>query len=144
MHTLTATEAKHMKLSYRGVHYEQNPLSLEVTEGEILGKYRGANWRCHTLQEMPVPQPDRVLKYRGVAYHTNQRVGACQTVAQSDRPRAIKPITVTSSLNTRKRLEETHRENLRRNLERRLQAARSRGDQHLINILEAESRELLV
>jgi hypothetical protein len=133
-----------MKLSYRGVNYEYQPLTLEVTEGEILGKYRGVNWRCHTLNEIPIPQPDRVLKYRGVAYHPNQDVEACQTaIAQSSRPRAIKTATA-SEVVTRKALEEVHRENLRRNLERRLQAARERGDQNLVNLLEAESRQLLV
>lgn len=133
-----------MKLSYRGVHYEQNPLSLEVTEGEILGKYRGATWRCHTLEEMPVPQPDLTLKYRGVTYHTNQAVEACQTATQSDKVRAIKPVAVATTLAARKTLQDTHRENMRRNLERRLQSARNQGDQRLINMLEAESRELLV
>ncbi|MEM1368650.1 MAG: hypothetical protein AAGG02_11655 [Cyanobacteria bacterium P01_H01_bin.15] len=33
----------------------------------------------------------------------------------------------------------THRQNLKSNLERRLEAARSRGDQKLINQLEAEA-----
>ncbi|WP_421658783.1 DUF4278 domain-containing protein [Leptothermofonsia sp. ETS-13] len=133
-----------MKLSYRGVNYEYQPLTLEVTENEILGKYRGVNWRCHTLNEMPVPQADRVLKYRGVAYHTNRNVETCQADStQSARPRAIKPVAA-SAVVTRKAIEETHRENLRRNLERRLQAARERGDQNLVNLLEAESRQLLV
>lgn len=134
-----------MKLSYRGVGYEYEPLTLEVTEGEILGKYRGANWRCHTLKEMSVPRPDVELSYRGVAYNPNRRIEACQTaIAHSDKPRAIKPISATSTLAAKKALEATHRENLRRNLERRLQAARERGDQQLVTLLEAESRQLLV
>ncbi|WP_179228575.1 arginine synthesis PII-interacting regulator PirA [Leptolyngbya ohadii] len=32
-----------------------------------------------------------------------------------------------------------HRENLRRNLERRLEAARATGDQNLVKMLEAEA-----
>lgn len=32
-----------------------------------------------------------------------------------------------------------HRENLRRNLEKRLEAARASGDQNLIKLLEAEA-----
>ncbi|MEM1370281.1 MAG: hypothetical protein AAGG02_20230 [Cyanobacteria bacterium P01_H01_bin.15] len=36
----------------------------------------------------------------------------------------------------------THRENLRSNLKRRLEAARSQGDQHLINQLQAEASYL--
>jgi hypothetical protein len=52
-------------------------------------------------------------------------------------------MTVTK-LAARKAIEEIHRENIRRNLERRLQAARERGDQDLIRLLEAESKQLLV
>ncbi len=37
------------------------------------------------------------------------------------------------------RVSETHRENLRRNLQRRLEAARARGDEQLVRQLEAEA-----
>lgn len=36
-----------MKLSYRGVSYEAEPTTLEVTEGEIRGMYRGPAWKRH-------------------------------------------------------------------------------------------------
>jgi hypothetical protein len=36
-------------------------------------------------------------------------------------------------------LSETHRENLRRNLHRRIEAARASGDENLVRLLEAES-----
>ncbi|QYO66948.1 hypothetical protein [Leptolyngbya sp. 7M] len=35
-----------------------------------------------------------------------------------------------------------HRTNLRRNLERRLEAAKARGDEHLMRMLEAEANYL--
>jgi hypothetical protein len=37
---------------------------------------------------------------------------------------------------------ETHRENLRKLLEHRLEVARSRGDENLIQMLEAEYKQL--
>ncbi len=37
---------------------------------------------------------------------------------------------------------QTHRANLRKNLERRLEAARARGDESLIRLLEAEAEYL--
>ncbi|GAB4296704.1 MAG: hypothetical protein Fur0025_34380 [Oscillatoriaceae cyanobacterium] len=49
-----------MNLSYhRGIcHYHSQPLSLEVTETEILGCQRSNNLRCRTLQEMLITQTD--------------------------------------------------------------------------------------
>lgn len=58
-----------MKLSYRGVSYETEPSTLEVTEGEVGGLYRGQAWRVHR----PTPSRRRYtafidLIYRGVVY----------------------------------------------------------------------------
>jgi hypothetical protein len=39
----------------------------------------------------------------------------------------------------RKQLLQTHRQNIRENIERRLAAARARGDEHLVKMLEAEA-----
>jgi hypothetical protein len=57
-----------MKLSYRGVNYENSSPMLEVIEGDIGGTYRGQNWRSHYLRHIPEPAPVHDLKYRGVAY----------------------------------------------------------------------------
>lgn len=37
---------------------------------------------------------------------------------------------------------QTHRENLQKNLQRRLEAARTRGDENLVRLLEAEASYL--
>ncbi|MCU0534327.1 MAG: DUF4278 domain-containing protein [Hydrococcus sp. Prado102] len=34
-----------MKLTYRGVSYEYNPVVVETTTGQVGGKYRGLDWR---------------------------------------------------------------------------------------------------
>lgn len=39
---------------------------------------------------------------------------------------------------------ETHRQSLRLNLQRRLEAARVKGDEHLVRLLEAEANYLRV
>ncbi|PLZ30745.1 hypothetical protein CBP27_22845, partial [Fischerella thermalis WC542] len=46
-----------MKLTYRGVDYESNPLAVEMTPGEMGGKYRGQQWRRHYPRHIPIPQP---------------------------------------------------------------------------------------
>lgn len=58
-----------MKLSYRGVNYEAEPMTLEVTEGEIAGTYRSHPWRVHhaTQPRYRFVAPLKLL-YRGVTY----------------------------------------------------------------------------
>jgi hypothetical protein len=59
-----------MKLSYRGVKYDYNPPVVETTDSEVVGKYRGLDWRFRNLKKPPVLQPRVNLKYRGVYYQT--------------------------------------------------------------------------
>lgn len=129
-----------MKLSYRGANYEYNQPSLEVTEGEILGHYRGVNWRCHTLREMPIPQPGQPLHYRGMAYRSGEQSELCPVeVAQSAIVRSQIPCTTAPF---RHEVSRVHRANLERNLEYRLQIAKQTGNQALVDLLEAERRQL--
>lgn len=129
-----------MKLSYRGASYEYNQPTLEMSEGEILGRYRGAAWRCQTLKEMPISQPSPTLKYRGVAYTPNQTSGVRPApVAQTELARCRVPGTTGPAFKEVSRL---HRANLERNLERRLQVAKQQGNQFLVDLLEAERSQL--
>ena len=132
-----------MKLSYRTAHYDYTPPTLEVTESEILGKYRGVTYRCNTLKEMPVPQPDRELSYRGVAYHTNPSVEACRRSVGRSSLEGAQAVRQLHTHASPKAVHEMHLNNLRRNLERRLRAAKERGDQRLVEMLESESRQLI-
>lgn len=50
-----------MKLSYRGVTYEPKPLTLEVTEGEIGGMYRGQR-----KESSPTPVTSKTGSTNGV------------------------------------------------------------------------------
>ena len=63
-----------MKLCYRGVPYEKPILSLEITDGEIVGKYRGVSWQARHLKEpcLSLHSFSSCLgKYRGAAYFPN-------------------------------------------------------------------------
>lgn len=61
-------DATQMKLSYRGVSYEEQPSTLEVTEGEIGGKYRGQIWNIHRPKQSSRRPMFRELIYRGITY----------------------------------------------------------------------------
>ncbi|HEY9794423.1 MAG TPA: DUF4278 domain-containing protein [Leptolyngbyaceae cyanobacterium] len=69
-----------MKLSYRGVHYKDEPSTMEVTEGEIVGMYRDQERQSGYLRHIPEPPTVNNLKYRGVAYRTSQAVAAVPSV----------------------------------------------------------------
>jgi hypothetical protein len=60
-----------MKLCYRGVSYDYTPPAVETTQSELVGKYRGLDWRFNAVKKAPVQQTNLDLKYRGVAYNTN-------------------------------------------------------------------------
>ncbi|MBD2578960.1 DUF4278 domain-containing protein [Oscillatoria sp. FACHB-1406] len=61
-----------MKLSYRGISYEQAAPATETTPAETGGKYRGCDWRFRNLKKPPVLQPTRNLVYRGVTYNRGE------------------------------------------------------------------------
>lgn len=133
-----------MKLSYRGTTYEYNQPTLEITQGEIIGLYRGAHWRCSTVAELPFAQVSHDLKYRGVAYTSNPTSDVCpaNVVKGWQQKAAISQAAKVTLKVAGNELAKTHLNNLQHRLERRLAAARDRGDSNLLSILEAERKEL--
>ena len=55
-------------MKYRGINYEEQPSMLEVSEGEIGGKYRGHTWRIHRPKQNLRHPALRELTYRGISY----------------------------------------------------------------------------
>ena len=85
-----------MKLSYRGVSYDYEPLVVETTAGEAGGKYRGRDWRFRNLKKPPVLQPPANLTYRGVKYNKSGTIIAgtvelekTQTVSTEQKARSL-------------------------------------------------------
>lgn len=134
-----------MRLIYRGVSYESQPLSLEVTEGEVGGVYRGETWKHKYPRHLPDLKPNsRTLQYRGAQYQPHQallaetRIGCgLQTTSQPEGQwlAAVPPVL-------REEVEQTHLNNLRRHLLYRLQIAKQKGNEVLVRQLEEESRQL--
>lgn len=135
-----------MQFSYRGAKYDREPSTLEVREGEIGGKYRGQEWKYHYPRHVDRIQPPLNFNrcYRGVPYNnesvaTNdlnvsiQRQMVAKCYSRSTKPIAAKFMDETNKI---------HLDNMRRNLERRLQVAKSIGDSHLVNLLQEESKQL--
>ncbi|MBD0337134.1 MAG: DUF4278 domain-containing protein [Cyanobacteria bacterium Co-bin13] len=139
-----------MRLTYRGVAYDYNPPSLEMSESEILGQYRGRSHRFSYVRHVPFPQPVADLKYRGIAYHTNSngQVEAMPGQVKEARPapqKAARP--ANAMVEARRQLlteaAQSHRDSIQRSLEHRLAVARAQGNEPLIQQLEAEKHQLV-
>ncbi len=133
-----------MKLTYRGIKYEYAPKTVEVITEGVCGKYRGAEWKCHHSEYIPVTHNAVELKYRGATYY-------------SGNPEEVKELKQRKKLNSifaasnnlfasnqphNDELAKIHLANLQRNLQRRLEVAKQKGDENLIGILEEEANQL--
>jgi hypothetical protein len=128
-----------MKLTYRGISYEQPASPLRWSKGPVIGQYRGVPVHTQTVDRIP-PQPPRDLHYRGLAYRVD-RLG--QIVHEPSHPTAVQP--AQPAIAERSPLlgaAQTHHRAMMASLERRIDIARTKGDQHLLALLEAERQQM--
>ena len=58
-----------MKLHFHGQDYQDPYIEWQVTEGNVVGKYRGVPWKNHRIKEQHrLPAHHDALVYRGVHY----------------------------------------------------------------------------
>ncbi len=145
-----------MKLTYRGIDYDYTPPVLEVTESEIVCRYRGHTAPYTYVRHVPIPQPTERLTYRGVAYQTT-RQGGTQQVSQQP---ATRPVVPSESMLTglHRKLAGTspvaqarqellkassrlHKENITRSLQHRIEVAKAQGNESLLQQLESEAQQ---
>jgi hypothetical protein len=139
-----------MRLCYRGVEYDYHPPSLEVKEGEILGKYRGRPLHFNYVSHVPIPQPVADLTYRGVSYRTTALGQVRPGVRSAEQPRQSVFQAIKSSDNSMmqarrhllKEAAESHRDNIQRILQHRIEVARAQGNDTLLKQLEEEMHQL--
>lgn len=87
-----------MQLKYRGVTYEYNPPVVEMEPSEIVGLYRGLEWRFRNPKRLPILQTNLDLKYRGVAYRTGADVTVPEAgTLQPATPVQPQPVAATQS-----------------------------------------------
>lgn len=139
-----------MKLSYRGLNYNDDPPTIDMME-EAGGLYRGCQWQIRYPRHVPIAQPSHSLKYRGVPYlsHTKTESPVADSTAANP-PSAVTSIKKTGGVSNRKlekammmqEVEKIHRANICRNLERRMNIAQAKGDQKLMNLLQQECQDL--
>ena len=119
-----------MKFSYRGIAYEKELPVIEMEAGNYGGKYRGQSWHYRYPRHINQPSSgiNRLSQAKNVLLSSTAQ-------ASSDRSSCAVPILV-SLKNGGTGLSEAHLNNIRRNLERRLEVAKLKGDRALINMLK--------
>jgi hypothetical protein len=122
-----------MKLSYNGIAYEKPSLALDMTCGELKGKYRGQDWQYRYPHPIPRRHTKPPLTSRGVTQHI-----LAERDSVNDCPVSLWEVqtVVTHELN------QIHFENIRKSLEKRLQTAEKKGDIDLIQLLNREFEQL--
>jgi hypothetical protein len=79
-----------MKLTYRGVSYEYEPIAVATETGKFGGKYRGRDWRFRNLKKPPILMPVGDLTYRGVKYsRTSDGMATVTTPPTSNKARLL-------------------------------------------------------
>jgi Domain of unknown function (DUF4278) len=127
-----------MKLTYRGISYEQPTSILRWSNGPVIGQYRGVPVRTQKVDRIP-PQTPRQLNYRGLAYRVD-RLGQIVNEQPGLIAAAAQPAIAERSpfLNAA----QTHHSTMLASLERRIEIARVKGDQQLLTLLEAERQQM--
>ncbi|MDB9494244.1 DUF4278 domain-containing protein [Spirulina major CS-329] len=134
-----------MQLCYRGVQHNYHPLSLEVSESELSGKYRSQAYHLRYPRHVPALEPKSNLCYRGVTY---QRCPEIQTEVKIKAQLAAiaRSCHCSSSQSNAPKAQNAfsavHFNNIKQDLERRIQVAQNRGDDSLVSLLQQESEQL--
>lgn len=148
-----------MKLAYRGVEYDYNPLMLEVTKSDLACQYRGHAVQHTYVRHVPIPQPTERLSYRGVAYQTTRQGGIQQLTTpltgQENGVTTARPTSLgqlrsrltgnsTAAKARRQLLQESsalHEQSIARTLQHRMDVAKAQGNQALLQQLESEMKQ---
>lgn len=131
-----------MQLSYRGIPYEKNSLSWEMKEGEVIGQYRGHEIHQKYPRHIPQIQPKFDLQYRGVAYSISAMpIEKKANFAPNQTPNSC-PVSIRKQMKIEDNLTQIYLENVKRNLERRIEVAKSKGDSSLVRLLYQEQLTL--
>ncbi|MGJ3247607.1 MAG: DUF4278 domain-containing protein [Elainellaceae cyanobacterium] len=136
-----------MRLSYRGVRYDSEPLPVDMAETQRIGRYRGHAFRFAYPRHIPIPQPTLDLTYRGImcrtsatgAVQTRQPVAAPVNEVVSTKNKVAKP----NRQNLLREVARVHSQNIQNRLQHRLEVARQRGDDTLVAQLEREMQQVV-
>ena len=126
-----------MTVCYRGIPYQKPDFALDTHEEPIKGRYRGENWHHRYPNPIPESHGKPNLTYRGVLI-------ACERTSPSTVATACPLLKPEIQKIVTHELGQTHIENMRRSIAKRLHVAKERGDKSLISLLEQEFDQLTI
>lgn len=139
-----------MKLIYRGTTYDptqsrpdnaRRPVksALRLQQPYTL-MYRGATYYVDPTAPQESSQPRSYdLMYRGATYHVDRDAqGKLTSTTQAAHVTRSKTVAKVSQ----REVSQLHQVNMSNNLQRRLKSAQERGDQALLDLLEAERQQI--
>ncbi len=141
-----------MQLTYRGTHYNNcAPRGAEAAREATVFRalrpaynlhYRGTVYTIDPNVEprRSVAQPVEPLLYRGNAYSLN---GETLSTSRKAAPTVSSRTAFSRKVASPAEFAAVHRDNLYKNLQHRLQVARDKQDQTLINLLERELQQIV-
>ena len=129
-----------MNLSYRGIPYVTDVPNVTMTDSKLRVQYRGAVYTYRRPLAIPVLQPVFNLCYRGVEYHTDGSPVDSQVVIPQPTLQQM-PAAFQVRQQQLQGIEQVHLASIRRSVEQRLMAARAKGNEKLVLMLEAELQQ---
>ena len=126
-----------MKYCHNEIDYEEQPVTLEITENQIFGSSQAKRIKYprHINQRV-----SRNHRNYGAIFNRNFTIP--KTCSISNPNSAENTLSILQYQVQDEAAKKTHLENIKLNLERRLQAAKVEGNKDLINLLQKESGEL--
>jgi hypothetical protein len=127
-------------------------MPMETAEMPQTGHYRGHTCRFSYPRHIPVPQAVQNLQYRGVTYNRNAsgELEAYPSASSSASATAQEkwfqlPVEVPPAMQSRRAMlaevGRVHRQSILNSLQRRMDIARARGDESLLQQLEEEMKQ---
>lgn len=128
-----------MELTYRGVSHHYDPDTVEIRREEVTGRFRGQELTWRAVTSVSLPESILNLQFRGVPLRASQvDVTSLQPVQPQLNTKTLHPL----QQNFIDQVAELHRRNILLRLQQRLQAAKERGDDNLVQVLEAEQQQM--
>jgi hypothetical protein len=133
-----------MKISCCRFDWKQKPPKLEVTESEINGAYQRELDKYSYPRHISSYNSESHRQYGKILRNIPSLPKSCQLpVSQVEQSEVLDTaLNILRYQLNNEQAQQTHLDNLRHNLERRLQAAKASGNDFLIDLLQAESQQL--
>ena len=126
-----------MKISRCSFNNEYSPPTIEITESEITSQDRKQTWKP-TYPKHLRSRESQLHRSPGAIFHDGlAKPRTCHISCNKSEAFNILKYQLIDQ-----QVKKAHLENVRRNLNLRLQKAKARGDQQLINLLNQESQQL--